>query len=179
MGKTRLIREAVEAATDAHVELVTATESARALPFGASAHLLPEDLGTIDRVDLLAVIGRHLVRRAQGKPAVLAVDDMHLLDEATAAWVHHIATSRLATVVLTLRSGESAPDAVTALDRDGIVPRLELQPISRAEFDDMVEGALDGPTERITLDRMWAVTDGNVLCSRAHRRRPRRENART
>ena len=165
VGKTRLIREAVEAATDAHVELVTATESARALPFGASAHLLPEDLGTIDRVDLLAVIGRHLVRRAQGKPAVLAVDDMHLLDEATAAWVHHIATSRLATVVLTLRSGESAPDAVTAFTAR-YRPPIGAAADFPGRIRDLVEGALDGPTERITLDRMWAVTDGNVLFAR-------------
>jgi DNA-binding NarL/FixJ family response regulator len=166
VGKTRLLREVVEAATDCHVELVTATESARSLPFGAFAHLLPEDLATIDRVDLLAVIGRHLVRRAQSKPVVLAVDDMHLLDTFSAALVHHVVASRLATVLLILRSGEPAADALTALHRDGVVSRLELQPISRTEFNELIEGALGGVTEGVTLDRMWAVTEGNVLFAR-------------
>lgn len=166
VGKTRLMREVVEAARDCHAEFVTATESARPLPFGAFAHLLPEDLGGIDRVDLLAVIGRHLVRRAEGRPLILAVDDMHLLDAFSAALAHHVATTRLGTVLLTMRSGETAPDAVMALHRDGIVARLDLQPISRSEFDLLVEAALESPTEVLTLDRIWAVTQGNVLFAR-------------
>jgi DNA-binding CsgD family transcriptional regulator len=166
VGKTRLLREVTEGQTDNCIEFVTATESARPLPFGAFAHLLPEDLGSIDRVDLLAVIGRHLVRRAEGKPLILAVDDMHLLDAFSAALVHHIAIASLAKVLLTLRSGEPAPDALTALHRDGIVSRLELQPISRLEFDALVEDALEGTTEAFTLDRIWAVTQGNVLFAR-------------
>jgi DNA-binding CsgD family transcriptional regulator len=166
VGKTRLLREVLEAVPGCHVELVTATDSARPLPFGACAHLLPEDLGSIDRIDLLAVIGRQLVRRARGRPVVLAVDDIHLLDALSAALVHHVATARLATVLLTLRSGEVAPDAVARLHRDGIVSRLELQPISRNEFDELVDGALGGPTEGLTLDRIWAVTEGNVLFAR-------------
>jgi len=166
VGKTRLIREAVESAQNCHVEFVTATDSARSLPFGAFAHLLPEQLQTIDRVDLLAVIGRHLVRRARGSPILLAVDDMHLLDSLSAALVHHVVTAGEATVLLTLRSGEPAPDAVTGLYRDEIVSRLELQPISRVEFDELIEGALGGLTEGRTLDRMWEVTDGNVLFAR-------------
>jgi len=166
VGKTRLLREVIEEETDHHVEFVTATESARSLPFGAFAHLLPEDLGAIDRIDLLAVIGRHLVRRAEGKSVILAVDDMHLLDAFSAALVHHIATASLAMILLTLRSGEPAPDALTALHRDGMVSRLELQPISRLEFDALVEGALEGTTESFTLDRIWAITQGNVLFAR-------------
>ncbi len=166
VGKTRLMREVVQEATDCHVELVTATESAQPLPFGAFAHLLPEDLGMIDRIDLLAVIGRHLILQAEGKPPLLAVDDMHLLDPHSAALVHHVATTRAATVLLTLRSGHAAPDAVTALHRDGIVSRLELQPISRAEFDALIERVLKGLTESFTLDRMWAATQGNVLFAR-------------
>src|ERR1700722_10587809 len=166
VGKTRLVRETIGAARDCHVEFVTATESARSLPFGSFAHLLPEDLETIDRVDLLAVIGRHLVRRAEGKPILLAVDDMHLLDSLSAALVHHVVTSGAATVLLTLRSGEPAPDAVAGLYRDEIVARLELQPISRFEFNELIEAALDGLTESRTLDRMWEVTRGNVLFAR-------------
>jgi DNA-binding CsgD family transcriptional regulator/tetratricopeptide (TPR) repeat protein len=166
VGKTRLMREVIEAMPDCRVELVTATESARTLPFGAVAHLLPDDLASIDRVDLLAVIGRHLVHRAEGRPLVVAVDDIHLLDNLSAALVHHLATTRIGSVLLTLRSGEAAPDAVTALHRDDLLSRLELQPISRAEFGELLEGVLGGMVEQVALDRMWAVTEGNVLFAR-------------
>lgn len=166
VGKTRLMHEVVESAGGHRVEVVTATESARALPFGAVAHLLPEDLGSIDRIDLLAVIGREVTCRAEGRPVVFAVDDMHLLDTFSAALVHHIVTARIATVILTLRSGEPAPDAVAGLYRDGLISRLELQPISRSEFDRLIEEALGAPIEGVTLDRMWGFTQGNVLFAR-------------
>jgi ATP/maltotriose-dependent transcriptional regulator MalT len=166
VGKTRLIREVIEAMPGCRVEFVTATESARTLPFGAVAHLLPDDPELIDRVDLLAVIGRHLVQRAEGRPLVVAVDDIHLLDHLSAALVHHLATTRTASVLLTLRSGEAAPDAVTALHRDDLLLRLELQPISKAEFGDLVEGVLGGMVEQVSLNRMWGVTEGNVLFAR-------------
>jgi hypothetical protein len=68
VGKTRLMREVMEAVPDCQVERVTATESARTLPFGAVAHLLPDDLASIERVDLLAVIGRHRVTEPRAGP---------------------------------------------------------------------------------------------------------------
>jgi ATP/maltotriose-dependent transcriptional regulator MalT len=166
VGKTRLMREVIEAMSDCQVEVVTATESARTLPFGAVAHLLPDHLASVERVDLLAVIGRHLVQRAEGRPLVVAVDDIHLLDNLSAALVHHLATTRMSSVLLTLRSGEAAPDAVTALHRDDLLLRLELQPISRAEFGELIEDVLGGMVARASLDRMWVVTEGNVLFAR-------------
>ena len=69
-------------------------------------------------------------------------------------------------MLLTLRSGEAAPDAVTALHRDDLLSRLELQPISRAEFGELIEGVLGGMVEQVSLDRMWGVTEGNVLFAR-------------
>ncbi len=166
VGKTRLMREVVAASPQCHAEFLTATESARSLPFGAAARLLPENLNGVEQVDLLAVIERHLMRRAQGRPVLLAVDDVHLLDAHSAALVHHLTTAGTATVLLTLRSGEPAPDAIVALHRDGIIGRLELQPISRAEFDELVETALGGPTMDSTLERLWAVSEGNALFTR-------------
>ena len=163
VGKTRIVREVVSSLPDHHVELVTATVSASALPFGAFARLLPDDLVSVEQIDLLTVIGRHLARRADGRPIVLVVDDVHLLDALSAAFVHHVATAGLATVLLTLRSGEPAPDAVVTLHRDAIVARLELQPISRTEFNALVEVALGGPIEGLTLERLWLVTEGNAL----------------
>jgi hypothetical protein len=86
VGKTRLMREVMEAVPDCQVERVTATESARTLPFGAVAHLLPDDLASIERVDLLAVIGRHLVHRAEGRPLVVAVASASSILRSDSSW---------------------------------------------------------------------------------------------
>ncbi len=166
VGKTRLIREVLRSTPDHHVEWVTASESVRPLPFGALAHLLPSNLHEVEQVDLLGVLGRGLQRRAEGQPMVLAVDDVHLLDGMSAGFVDYVAIRGLATVLLTLRSGSALPDALESLCRNGDVLRLELQALSRSEFDEMLERALDGIVESASLDRMWEATRGNVLFAR-------------
>jgi DNA-binding CsgD family transcriptional regulator len=163
VGKTRLVREALSLVPGCHVETVTATESARALPFGAFAHLLPFDMAQVDRVDLLTFVGRHLLARAGEQPFVLAVDDVHLLDGHSAALVHYLGQHTAATLLLTMRSGEVAPDAIVGLYRDALIKRLELQPISREEFGQLLETVLGGQVEGVTADRFWRMTQGNVL----------------
>jgi predicted ATPase len=132
VGKTRLIHEVLSSTSGHHVEWVNASESVRPLPFGALAQLLPSNLHEVDQVDLLSVLGQDLQRRAEGRPIVLAVDDVHLLDGLSAGFIDYVATRRLATVLLTLRSGSAVPDALVRLCRNGDIPRLELQALSRA-----------------------------------------------
>ena len=165
VGKTRLLQEVVAATQVHHVERVTATRSAQALPFGAMSHLLPESL-PLDQADLLGAIGRYVRNRADGRPVLLVVDDSQLLDPLSATFIHHAATTGLATTLLGMRSGEPAPDAITALYRDDVLARLELQPISRSEFEELVRAVLAGDVETATLDRLWEVAAGNVLYMR-------------
>jgi ATP/maltotriose-dependent transcriptional regulator MalT len=166
VGKTRLIREVTSSTPDHYVEWVTASESVRPLPFGAFAHLLPSNLHDVEQVDLLGVLGHGLQHRAEGRPAVLAVDDVHLLDGLSAGFVDYVAARGLATVLLTLRSGSALPDVIESLCRSGDIPRLELQVLSRSEFDEMLERALHGIVESVSLERMWEATRGNVLFAR-------------
>jgi DNA-binding CsgD family transcriptional regulator len=166
VGKTRLIHEVLSTTSGYRLEWITASESVRPLPFGALAHLLPDNLSDIDQFDLLSVVGRHLQRRAEDRPIVLVVDDVHLLDGLSAGFIDYVALRGLATVLLTLRSGSPIPDALTRLCRSGDIPRLELQALSRSEFDEMLESALDGLVEGASLERLWKATRGNVLFAR-------------
>jgi ATP/maltotriose-dependent transcriptional regulator MalT len=166
VGKTRLLLEVLSTTPGHHVEWITASESVRPLPFGALAQLLPSNLHDVDQIDLLSVLGQHLQRRAGGRPIVVAVDDVHLLDGLSAGFIDYAAGRGLATVLLTLRSGSPVPDALNRLCRNDDIPRLELQDLSRAEFDEMLESALDGIVESVSLERMWEVTSGNVLFAR-------------
>ena len=166
VGKTRLIHEALSWTSVHHVERITASESLRPLPFGAMAQLLPSNLHEVDQVDLLAVLGQDLQNRAEGRGVILAVDDVHLLDGLSAGFIDYVAIRGLATVLLTLRSGLPVPDALGRLTRHGTIPRLELQTLSRAEFDEMLERALDGIIESVSAERIWEATQGNVLFAR-------------
>jgi predicted ATPase len=94
---------------------------------------------------------------------IIGVDDAHLLDELSAVLVHQLVLRRAASVVLTLRTGETAPDAVTALWKDGHLPRLELQPLSQNETTALVEARLGGPADSVAAHRLWSITRGNVL----------------
>src|SRR5262245_15300894 len=75
VGKTRLAREALSRLSGCGrpVVWVAATRATSAIPFGAVSHLLPTD-------------GRHLPEFPHGM--VVAVDDAHLLDDASAAVIH-------------------------------------------------------------------------------------------
>jgi hypothetical protein len=94
---------------------------------------------------------------------VVGVDDAHLLDELSAVLVFQLVLRRAASVVLTLRTGETAPDAVTALWKDGHLPRLELDPLSKDETATLVEARLGGPVDSVATRRLWSITQGNAL----------------
>jgi DNA-binding NarL/FixJ family response regulator len=163
VGKTRLAREALTAAASRGmtVRWAAATASARGLPFGAFA----TTLGTagLDAPGLMQQATEALVAGADRRGVVVGVDDAHLLDELSAVLVHELALRRAAALVLTLRTGDQAPDAVTALWKDGHLRRLELQPLSEAETASALEAALAGPVHSATAKGLWDITRGNML----------------
>ncbi len=166
VGKSRLAREAATAAdaAGAVVRWAVGTESARGIPLGAfsqwTAGLQESPLqlasGVIEAVTA-APTGRH---------SVVAVDDAHLLDDLSAFVLHQLVLRRSASVIVSIRSGEPVPDAVTALWKDRHVELLELQPLSCDDSDELLCRALDGPVDPDFARRMWGFTAGNVLYMR-------------
>jgi DNA-binding CsgD family transcriptional regulator len=170
VGKTRLAREIAEqfsSGTGREVVWVSGTRSARGVPFGAFAHLLPAlDARGLDRLAVMMVARRAVLNHAQEDPALLVVDDAHLLDDASAALVLQLVMTRGLPAVVTVRSGEPAPDAVVALWKDGWLECLELQPLDRVALGELVAAVVGGPVESLAIARMWEQTRGNALfCS--------------
>lgn len=165
VGKTRLAREALAATgPEVRTRWAVATASARTVPLGAFATLLGGSKGQPADASLLHRAVRVLCEGA-GRVG-LGVDDAHLLDPVSATLVHQLALHREVRLVVTLRSGESAPDAVTALWKDGLLDRLELAPLSEVELGVLVESVLGGLLEGRSRRRLFAVTEGNVLLLR-------------
>jgi DNA-binding NarL/FixJ family response regulator len=158
-----LAREALAIAKQrgALTRWVVATASARALPLGVFAAAL----GVVgpDPARLVRQASAALLAGGGKAGVVIGVDDAHLLDELSATLVHQLVLRRAASVVLTLRSGETAPDAVTALWKDGHLSRVELQPLSHHETTALLEAALGGVIDSVAARGLWSITQGNVL----------------
>lgn len=160
VGKTRLAREAlaVPGGRGATVVWAHGSAAARSFPLGAFAGLLEGLAG-----DAAATIGRALDQLTRMRAPVLVVDDAHLLDEHSAIVLHRVVVRRLAPAVVTLRTGEPAPDAVTSLWKDDHLPRLDLAPLSAAETAGLVARVLGGPVDSASAHRLWTLTGGSPL----------------
>jgi DNA-binding CsgD family transcriptional regulator len=163
VGKTRLARVAADAAAQAGwaVRRVAGTATGRQVTLGAFARWA-DDTDTSP----LALARKVLAELAAGTGAarlLVVVDDAHLLDDLSALVVHQLVLQEMASVIVTIRTGESAPDAVTALWKDGLLRRLELQPLSRNESDRLLQTVLDAPLAVDCAGRMWRLSRGNVL----------------
>ena len=166
VGKTRLAREAVNRAEEggSATAWVVATQASASIPFGPFAHLLPETLPpTISRLHLLRRIADMLSTRARGQHLVIGIDDAHLLDDASAALLHHLAPDGKFFLLATVRAGEEAPDSVRALWKDAGAQRLEVQALPEDLVGQLVSRALDGQVDGPTLARLWQASRGNVL----------------
>jgi DNA-binding CsgD family transcriptional regulator len=167
VGKTRLARELMARAAGAGIQTswVVGTESARPIPLGAFTTTLsgaamtamtepaPKVRRVIDSLVGGQGKGRHLI----------GIDDAHLLDGYSAHVIHHLAQTREARLVVTVRTGSAAPDAVTALWKDGLLARLDLDPLSEDACQAMVEDLLGGPIAPRSAKRFWRLTGGNPL----------------
>src|SRR6476469_9798895 len=106
VGKSRLVREglAAAAAQGCETRLTAGTSSARAIPLGAFSAWAPS--GVTDTVQLVRGVIEALTSASSAEKVVLAVDDVHLLDDLSTFVVHQIVARGLATVILTVRDGE-------------------------------------------------------------------------
>src|SRR5262249_34234971 len=87
----------------------------------------------------------------------------HLLDDLSALVLHQLLQLQAATVIVTIRSGEPAPAAVTALWKDGLVARREVDPLTRDQTDELLSAASGCAPDQRCGDELWRLTRGNVL----------------
>ena len=169
VGKTRLAAECVSATGDqCHVARAAGHQASAELPFGALAHLLPavdhaEEAMRRDQSGLLRQFATALTDSAGGRRLVLLVDDAHLLDTASATLIYQLALTGSAFVLATVRAGESAPDAVVALWKDGLIQRHEVAGLPVAATEELICAALSGVVDPDTTLTLASHCHGNVL----------------
>ncbi len=163
VGKTRLARAAADAAVHAGwtVRRVAGTSTGRAVTLGAFARWA--DATDASPLALAQKVIAGFSGETDGAKLLVLVDDAHLLDDLSALVVHQLALHDTANVVATVRAGEPAPDAVTALWKDRLLGRLDLQTLAHNESDDLLQAVLGGPVSEDCATRMWNLSRGNVL----------------
>lgn len=164
VGKSRLAHDAVNAASASGnwaVRWVVGTATARAIPLGAFSQWTNGLDG--NPLALVRQVITALTAAVGDNPLLLAVDDVHLLDDLSAFVLHQLVVQGAARVVATLRSGEAAPDTVSSLWKERHLQRLELQALSHPETVDLLTAVLQAPVDSAVGQRMWELSRGNAL----------------
>jgi DNA-binding CsgD family transcriptional regulator len=166
VGRTRLAQEALAAlrARGRRTEWATCTRTTAGMHLGALAHLVPGAAGTDDAAAAWqGLVTTLAAQEDDDRPAVLGIDDAHLLDDLSASLVHKLVLTRTASVVLTVSSTAPAPDLVDALWRDGLASRVELAPLGYEHVDELVTAALGGVLDSRTCQMLWRFSRGSAV----------------
>ena len=163
VGKTRLLAEtlAVLSAEGWYAERFVASAAARGVPFAPLISLLPA--GGADRTQQLAGVRRVLAERAGGRPTVVAVDDAHLLDDASLGCLVDLVHHSDVVVVGTARSTEPAPPDLTSLWAGEAVVRIDIEPLDRPATAELARRLLGGLVNDALADQVWDRTRGVPL----------------
>lgn len=165
VGKTRLALECIDrirAETTVEVREVRASHAAASIPMGALATVIPTP-GEGEALVLRKAVAALADLTPPDGRLVLLVDDVHALDDASAAVLHQVAVATPAFLVATLRTGEGAPDAITSLWKDELVRRIDLSPLDRNSVETVLATVLGGPIDGAVVHRLFEVSQGNLL----------------
>src|SRR5262249_59915893 len=100
-------------------------------------------------------------------PLVVALEDVHWMDAASAEMLHYVARQsrhRPVLIVLTARAGELADNeiaqrAIRSLREMGVLGELTLEPLGPAETRELVRGV----APQVDAERVFAESGGNPL----------------
>ena len=166
LGKTRVAQEVIDryAASGTPVVRVVASPASAPVPLAPLAALVGDAIG-IEAMNAARRSVAALARQGSSRP-LLSVDDLHLLDEASAIVIHQLLTTGTVRVLATVRSSATCPPAVDRLRQSTGVDHVELGTMADADIADLVERALGGPLSGHARSVIITSAAGNPMYAR-------------
>jgi DNA-binding CsgD family transcriptional regulator len=97
---------------------------------------------------------------------VVVVDDAQLLDSLSSTLVHQLAAGGSARLIVTIRSGDPVPDAVTALLKERLLLSLRLDAFTREQTEALARAVLGGVVDTRLINELHQRTAGSPLLLR-------------
>ncbi|TQJ35842.1 regulatory LuxR family protein [Arthrobacter sp. SLBN-122] len=101
------------------------------------------------------------LKAGHGGSVLLAVDDAHHLDDASAGVLTEVISAGWATVVAAARPRPGLPQPLDQLWYDGLAERVDLRPLNREQIEEVLAHVLDGTVPAATVDSIWNASSGN------------------
>ena len=163
-GKSTLLHAAGERARDQGFEVVVlhANRAISTIPLFVFSTVVEGD-AEADTQERFLAIKQSLRTMSERRPLLIAVDDAHELDDASAALVSQLARDLTAFVLASVRSSEPTPEPIAALWTQGIAVRVEIGPLDREATDEMAQELLDGVVDPALAADLWRRSAGNPL----------------
>ena len=167
-GKSRVVDEITSslAASGRAVRRILATTATASVPFGAVAHLLPAGAREgADPLTLIAALREVLSHTASRRP-VLAIDDVPLLDVATAGVIAALAAAGEVDVIASARDDEMLPDPLVDVLLGDRAMTVALPPMTNDDISTLLHLALGGPVDGAVVVSLRDRSEGNPLLLR-------------
>jgi DNA-binding CsgD family transcriptional regulator/DNA-binding transcriptional ArsR family regulator len=170
VGKSRLAHACADAVLDGESTRggrATASPSLRAVPFGAVAHLLPDEAVSATTsgggsLQMFAALRRALSTVGPER-FILLIDDVQHLDEGTVGVVVQLINGGLIRVIATQRSGEPLPTGLSAILRSDRMVRVDLGSLSLTDTAELLRSALGAGVHGTALRALFERSQGNPL----------------
>lgn len=161
VGKSTLARVLAGAweADGRPVRFVLGTETGQAVPLGAFHHALT----LTDAHDPTVMLAVAYERLAAHPDLLIVVDDAQHLDPLSALLVQQLAVGGPTKLVVTIQSGASTSDAVTALWKEQLLLRLDVEPFTREQTRELVRAVLRGDVDERAVGELHRFSSGSPL----------------
>jgi DNA-binding CsgD family transcriptional regulator len=164
VGKSTLARALADTLGlgGATVRYVLGTQTGCAIPLGAFYRSVTVDTPQ-EPAAMLAAAQRTLER---DENLVVVVDDAQLLDSLSSTLVHQLAAGGSARLIVTIRSGDPVPDAVTALLKERLLRSLRIDAFTREQTEALTRAVLGGVVDTGLINELHQRTAGSPLLLR-------------
>ncbi len=164
VGKSTLARALADRLESggATVRYVLGTKTGSTVPLGAFYRSVTVDAPQ-EAAAMLVTAQRTLERETN---LVVVVDDAQLLDPLSSTLVHQLAVDRSVRLIVAIRSGEPASDAVTTLLKERLLLSLHIEPFTLEETEVLARAVLGGAIDTRLTNELHGQTAGNPLLLR-------------